>query len=526
MTEEHLHRLLDRYFDDAMDDDTREALESELLARREARVIFWERARLEEALHSLSGEARGGDQFLTMMRSRTRRRWTRGITAAAAAIALLAGTWFLWSITHRPIEDPEDNIADFAAQESAPVAVMERTAKALWKGSVVPEAGQPLGKGELELQGGLATIGFFSGARVAVEGPSLLQPVSEKAIGIRSGYLQADVPAVARGFTVSLTGADVVSNGGAFEVRSGDSGSEIRNRRGTLELRTKGQKPVTVGERQIATIDGAGKILVRVDTTTPGGEWLGSRIDQMDLGALTVWREASARRAKDPDMLVYLRMDSQEEEERNILINASRHAESDHEAPVIAAKWVEGRWPGKRALSFRNVSDRVRVGLRGSYPQVTFGAWVKIDELQRHFNALFLSQWGLKGEVHWQLSENGGFRFGVRPAKSIGGNFHRAFSSPVAGPEQRGVWKHLVTTYDADKREVIHYVDGRELARTTLPESIPLQFGTATLGNSPVPPPDGWGSRTFGGVIDEFMLYSRVLGPNEIGALYDEGRAD
>lgn len=38
--------------------------------------------------------------------------------------------------------------------------------------------------------------------------------------------------------------------------------------------------------------------------------------------------------------------------------------------------------------------------------------------------------------------------------------------------------------------------------------------------------PDRRGIRTFGGVIDEFMLCSRVPGPNEIGVLHDEGAPD
>jgi hypothetical protein len=36
----------------------------------------------------------------------------------------------------------------------------------------------------------------------------------------------------------------------------------------------------------------------------------------------------------------------------------------------------------------------------------------------------------------------------------------------------------------------------------------------------------GVGVRQFGGAIDEFLLFSRILDPSEISELYAEGRPD
>ena len=34
---------------------------------------------------------------------------------------------------------------------------------------------------------------------------------------------------------------------------------------------------------------------------------------------------------------------------------------------VVGCQWTEGRWPGKKALEFQQVSDRVRLKMPGEF---------------------------------------------------------------------------------------------------------------------------------------------------------------
>jgi hypothetical protein len=269
-----------------------------------------------------------------------------------------------------------------------------------------------------------------------------------------------------------------------------------------------------------------GRVTIREGSWNPESGLFARKIRDREKERFEKWRKASDRRVGGEDLLVYLRMLDDSGSQNKLLLNEGGNGAATPGAPVISANWVKGRWPGKRALLFQSMADRIRVSIKGRYPQATFAAWVQVAEFQRHFNALFMSEAPFVGEVHWQLSESGGQRFGVRPIKPRDGHFLRAFTDDLLPPSGWGTWRHLATTYDAGKRLVIHYLDGREVARQTLRESVPLVFGRATIGNSPVPPLSRWGSRQFGGAIDEFALFSRALEPSEIRDLYEEGRPE
>jgi hypothetical protein len=78
----------------------------------------------------------------------------------------------------------------------------------------------------------------------------------------------------------------------------------------------------------------------------------------------------------------------------------------------------------------------------------------------------------IAGEAHWQLGNEGGFLFGIRPTPQLATRrFYRAFGEPFIRTEDPG-WMCLVTTYDAAKREVVHYVNGSEWFRSLIPKSV------------------------------------------------------
>ena len=75
---------------------------------------------------------------------------------------------------------------------------------------------------------------------------------------------------------------------------------------------------------------------------------------------------------------------------------------------VVLAEPVDGRWPGlKSALEFRRPGSRVRVNIPGEFPAFTFMCWVRIDSLDRWYNALFMADSYETGEPHWQIRNDG-----------------------------------------------------------------------------------------------------------------------
>jgi hypothetical protein len=534
MNPKELERLLDGYFDGSLDAEGLADLERALLSDRRARAEFWNHARMEQALREQADEEHGAwiariGAAKANLASRFRRpAW---LALAGAAAVLLGGLW--WAVSGRGSANGEErnispgNLAEGEQpSDYRPVARVVRHADLRLEDGEIAEPGVMMEARTVRVISGLMELRFFGGARVIVEGPAKLKLESESGLLLVNGGIQVEVPQAAGGFLVRHGRTNFRMNPGNCEFRAKDDAGLLATvRSGTLIAQgnggSNGGRTISTGEVVEISPDGD---LARKPTSESIARNLADTLSAKSDDRFKEWRRLSSMRANDPDLLVHLRMDDPSEHASNFLLNESHHPQVGRNAVKVSGDWVEGRWQGKAGLGFRNYGDRARILVPGEHPEVTYAAWVRIDALPGHFNALFFSETG-PGEAHWQLSADGGFRFGVRPLTITGdGLFLRAFSDPVIEEDQRGTWKLLTTTYDAMRREVVHFVDGRRWASSKLAESVPLRFGVATLGNCPVPPPDPWGHRSFGGVIDEFLLYGRVLTDQEIIDLYEEGR--
>jgi len=96
-------------------------------------------------------------------------------------------------------------------------------------------------------------------------------------------------------------------------------------------------------------------------------------------------------------------------------------------------------------------------------------------------------------------------------------------SSVAFRKERIGQWTHLSTTYDADKKMVSHYVDGRPFSREKMQENLPLFFGKSELGHNGGKY-KGKPSHGLHASIDEFFVFNEALGEEEIRRLYEIGR--
>ena len=187
---------------------------------------------------------------------------------------------------------------------------------------------------------------------------------------------------------------------------------------------------------------------------------------------------------------------------------------------LVGCNWTEGRWPGKSALQFRSVSDRVRLNIPGEYRQLTLAAWVQLHSLsaRQSQSSLCMSQGIQAGGVHWQVLYDGSICLGM-VASSQPKSVDDYISPIVFTPERFGQWTHLAVVLDQEAQEVRFYVNGKRLSAHPLkrPATVAIP-AMAELGNW-IPSPNYHGKqlvRNFVGCMDDFMFLARALKDEEV----------
>src|SRR5262249_10888427 len=127
---------------------------------------------------------------------------------------------------------------------------------------------------------------------------------------------------------------------------------------------------------------------------------------------------------------------------------------------IVGCHWTEGRWPGKAALEFKGVEDRVRLDGPGEFRSMTLSCWVRIDGFDRRLSSLFLTDGHDIGEAHWQFTNNGQLLLGVE-AEHL--HSEEYLSPSLLRPTDLGRWIHLACVYNDEAREVVHFIDGERV---------------------------------------------------------------
>lgn len=429
------------------------------------------------------------------------------VLAAAAALTLLVNGYLLWR--DQPVVEPSN----------APgVAVLSRIVDAVWS-----EPGHALGEGAtvpagiFKLKSGLAQLEFFSGATLIVEGPAELDLGSEWKITCRSGRLRAFVPEPAQGFTIDTPDYRAVDLGTEFAVSVGADGhSEVHVVDGEVRLDEKDGREI----RTLSTGNGVRSQNGVFETVDGGGAGF---VDRRQLHRLAnadsklryrEWLTTRNAIAGDPATLVLFDFENQDPWDRQLV----NQRPGGPEGAIIGAQWTEGRWPGKGALEFKRITDRTRLNVPGTHDALTFAAWVRIEGFDRWLNSLFLTDGFDRGEVHWQISNDGNLVLGVSGSSAM-----NHYSGPVIHPGDLGKWIHLAATVDRVAGVVTHYRDGQIVMQTPPATIPPLVLGNAEIGNWQAQGQRSYPIRSLNGRIDEFFILSRVVSPEEMAAIYRAG---
>ena len=521
MKEDYFQKLLDRYFDGNLEGPELEDFEKLLRNSADMRREFWFQARLHGRLHE-HWKHQDGSQLAVAPRVRR-----PSTLFAIAALFVAAGGLAIWKIAvhngqlNRHVTSRNEVTAGVPS-----VAMVSESLGVVWKSGTNPNPDSAVQPGTFEMTSGTMVIDFYSGARVTLKAPANFTVVSEERLRLHRGGIEVEVPDVAKGFAVEIPGGGVLDLGTRFEMRVDEDGSSrVEVLEGEVEVWRDGfEKRNLYKERAGVEISPDGTMSDFVVPEEQTGAGAARRFER--------WRELSKRISSDPSTLLYLPFLESTPDGRHHP-NAGSHPDAPGQMTMIGGTWENGRWPGKHAMAFRHEFDRGLVAIPGAYDQVSWMAWIKVDDLSRTYSGILLSQFDISGEAHWQLGSEGGFLFGIRPNPELpDGRFHRSFGKPFIRAGDSG-WRFLVTTYDAKKMEVIHYVDGIEWFKTTIPKPVKVRFGKSTIGNSPNiahpesgnKPPD-WNLRQLGGAIDELALFSRVLSAEEIMEIHSIGKPD
>jgi hypothetical protein len=435
------------------------------------------------------------------------------IAAALVAFMGIVAVWF-------PRSGQEQ--ATGIERMSPGVAVLSRCIGAEWaEGAQAYRQGEVLSPGWLKLKSGMVQIAFLSGANVILEGPAELQLVSSVEGFCALGKVYGLVPAQARDFKLRSSVVGVHEPKGSF-------GLEV-HRNGTTEVHALGGGlDVAVGElsERKALVQGSGfrveqaGVVASVDIAPDKfltAQGLEDRFIQGGMQRFALWK-AGIQDAPPADLVLHYTFEKASGSE---LQNNGASRDGGTNGVIIGSQWAQGRWSEKAALDFKRVSDRVRIQVPGEFDAVTWMGWVRVDALPNALNALVLDG---AANLHWQITGNGCLQLG---APGEGKGRERGLSPCIITPELFGQWLHLCSSFDGLNGKVCHYLNGQKVSESAVTKGIRLRVGSADIGNwTPRIAQASHAVRNFNGRIDELLLFSRALKPEEVRRHFEWGDPD
>ncbi|MBI1369779.1 MAG: hypothetical protein GC162_14125 [Planctomycetes bacterium] len=409
----------------------------------------------------------------------------RSVWYTAAALVTLAAALlyvFLPTAPHSALPAPHSDTAVAMLSDLSPDAAFADASYAL---------GSDLRAGEMALTRGKAQVMFHSGAVVDLTGPCELSMLGPNRGVLRSGTLNAYVPARAAGFMIQTPdGTRVIDLGTRFELSidapTADTLGVIEGR--VQVVTTHESRVITAGQR-VRVRDG------RIEFAGPDEKW---------------WQTyLAARLLNDAQAMAYYPLDG--------TASATLGPDGRIEGRVAPAADRFGRADG--AMRFDG-SGYIDIGATWPAGDYTVSAWVKPDAFKGDHMAYLVGvqNSGANPGRFLRLLEDG------RPDAMVmcGRNGEPDTKTQVTAPAvQADQWVMITATFRAlgpSAGELKLYVDGRraETASThgdpTHTDAMPnLKIGTR---------PDRPDAYRFRGLIDDVLILRSTLTDEQVAEMY------
>jgi len=542
MSANDTQRLIAAWTDGSISREDFAALEKILRNDGHARSLLRREANLEVLLRegaSMDAQLGAWHENSASAPPRSIRRRQSLLWAMAAALALLLClASFFWG-GHR--ESQKNKLVQQPTEETnTGCAILTRTVNAAWEGGdTAKRNGDTLRAGPLHLKSGLAQIEFFSGATLLLEGDAELEIVSALEAVCHHGKARVRVPPPAHGFKLEIPGMKLVDLGTEFglEVDRQKQSAEVQVFEGEVEAHPEGGAQVNLKKGE--GLQSQNHALTRLASVTPEDFAGAEKLDSLNAAHTrtrhAAWFDWTERMRHDPRLLAFFPFQPQNEWDR-FARNAALPEDPLKNGGIVGATWAQGRWPMKNALEFKRPGDRVRLRIPGKYNALTFAGWVRVDGLDRKYNALLLTDRYDSGAPHWQIYEDGRLMFSIsypdptQPENQKAKRNQIYFSPVVFNRSETGRWHHIAVTYDSQSGEATQYLDGKEVSREVSLFHAPgreIIYGDCELGNWGMPTEKHkFPIRNFNGRMDEFAIFRAALSPQEIKRMWEAGNPE
>lgn len=550
MNNETFQRYVSRWLDGSLTDLESAALQSELQRSEERRDEFVDLCGLdadlrlisESSIESINGESPapksknfGGVSY----------GWMGFVSAIAAAVLLVVGYGI--GRDHRgrvgqEISSASDSEGDSKEAVETGCAVVSRLVNAKFPDGTSFREGDSLQPGRLKLVSGGLQLDFFSGATILIEDAAEIDLVSAWEARCLDGKVTVHVPPPAIGFRLLAPGMKVIDLGTEFGVKVEKGESSVHVFDGEVEAYLPGSPMQIIrdGESLDAVANQAHVTGRASPSDFPSVERFEQRREEFNTRKTNQWWTSMMTVRSDERIVgCYLFKQWEDEIWDRLVNNFAIPKQRSRSGSAVGARWVEGRWPTKSALDFKSAGDRVRINLGDEkYDGLSIAAWIRVDGLDRNYNALLLSDGDEEGAPHWQIDRNGRLMFSVNYLRSSNQDGQQSrldrreqiyYSPPVIGAATRR-WHHVAVTFSALTGEAIQYLDGEEVSREVSEnhrDGLKVTFGRCEIGNWGLPPERvPFPIRNFNGRIDEFVIYNEPLAAKEVASLYQLGVPD
>ena len=431
----------------------------------------------------------------------------------------------------------------FVDPKPTSVGTLRRTVNAQWgQNSVTYHEGETLYPGLLFLQEGCVEILCDNGATVILEGPAEFSIENPHQLFLQYGRLVARVDSALEKdvFVVRSPYSCVVDYGTEFGVKVDASGLETAVFEGQVDVR-EGTDPVkfahsvllNAGEGAVARVNQAvRKAVVNADQFI-GEDTFDIRYQAAGGSKYAQWKFYAEQLDQDSSLIAHYIFESDSKYPDMLVNTAAGAAKSTFgllsEEGQNAPMWTQGRWPVKKAMQFdRKAGHRIRIpadpALCISGP-ITLGVWMKLNPTDGSLGGHILSCREENG-VNYQLA------YFIEYDSGSGTNHYRiqflrremeSKESHVSSDEvvlDTQKWHFLAVTHDT--QQVRYYLDGKLLCQMPFVYSNQMILDDLYIGDVMVKKTD-FSDRRFHGILDEIMIFERVLTPDEIKSMYLSG---
>ena len=508
MKEEEFNDILNKYCDGTATDAEFQKLESAIKEDEALRRQYLSFMNLDSALRS---EAEKAD-LAEPVQVKQLNPIFKVLVGLAAAIVILLGLNLTYLFKNNRAID-----GDYAEGEPVQkgVAIVTKSINISGANQIL-ENGTAVEQGELRFASGIIQLEMFSGVTLLIEGPARLNIHDVMNLSCYEGQIRARVSEQAQGFSIKTGDAKLVDLGTEFGITVNNEGkTDVFVYEGEVDFYPESSEKRNLKTNEALTWHNKKITEAAIDNSLMTFQSVEDIHSKFTNKKLDSWKEYAESIRNRKDVVLFYGFDDYSKWSRTIL-NEVENAASSTNGAIIGCKWSEGRWPGKGALEFKNTSDRIKLNIPGEYKNMTFSCWVRIEGFDRWLSSLLLTDDYKEGALHWQLSDSGEIILGARR----NGN---TFSKRVIFPEDLGRWLHIATVYNAEKREVVHFLNGKPVIRDQIEHLQTIHLGNSEIGNWYCRPGTNHAVRSLNGRLDEFIIFSSALSDEEVKNMYLRG---